>query len=321
MRMRSFGATGVEVSELGYGAWGIGKGLWAGAEDAASIQAVQRSCRLGINFFDTALAYGEGESERILSRGLNGHRDALIASKVPPKDRAWPPKPGTPYRQVFPRNYVRTCLEATLANLERSSLDLYQFHVWNDEWATDAHWLEDMRELRKSGKVRWMGISVNDHQTENVLRGLETGLVEVVQVIYNIFDQTAEENLFPYCAKHNIAVIARCPFDEGSLTGHVRPETVFARGEFRERYFAGDRKKQVWDHVERLTQDLGIHVDELPAIALRFCLTHSAVSTVIAGMRTAAHVEANAAAAAAGPLPEKSLDVLRRHRWDKNFYS
>jgi aryl-alcohol dehydrogenase-like predicted oxidoreductase len=177
-----------------------------------------------------------------------------------------------------------------------------------------------VREIRSSGKARFLGISINDHQPANSLKALETGLIDAVQVIYNIFDQSPEDELFRYCQKHHIGVLARVPFDEGSLTGKIRPDTTFPKGDFRNQYFGGERKQQVWTRVQRLTKAAAISLDELPQFALRFCLTHPAVSTVIPGMRTTAHVAANAAAADAGPLPKAMIAKLRPHRWIRNFY-
>ncbi len=321
MKSRQLGKTGLAVSEIGFGAWGIGKGLWIGAEDDVSLRALEAARALGINFFDTALAYGEGQSERLLGQSFGGSAGMFIASKVPPQNRAWPARRGTLLSEAFPKSYVFACLDATLKHLRRDTVDLYQFHTWNDEWADQPEWQDTVREMRRSGKVRFVGISINGHEPENVLCALDTGLIDAVQVIYNIFDQSPEEKLFPYCAVHNIGVIARVPFDEGSLTGHIRPDTTFPPGDFRNAYFKGDRKVQVWDRVQRLTADLGIPVDELPLLALRFCLSHPAVSTVIPGMRTPEHVRANAAASDLGPLPAATLEKLRRHRWERNFYS
>jgi aryl-alcohol dehydrogenase-like predicted oxidoreductase len=321
MKLRQLGKTGLNVSEIGYGAWGIGKFMWVGAEDDVSLQALQKARELGINFFDTALAYGTGESERLLARAFGKNGSAIIASKVPPKNLTWPAKPGTPLAQAFPKSYVLRCLDQSLHDLGRESIEIYQFHVWSDEWATQPEWLETVREMRKSGKVRHVGISINDHQPSNSLKALETGLVDVVQVIYNIFDQSPEDELFPYCVKHKIGVIARVPFDEGSLTGKVRPETTFPAGDFRNQYFAGERKQQVWERVERMVKDVGISLDELPQFALRSCLSHPAVSTVIPGMRRPAHVAANAPVSDMGPLPAATLAKLRKHRWIRNFYA
>lgn len=320
VRSRQLGRTGLEVSEIGYGAWGIGKGQWLGAEDAVSLRALETASEYQINFFDTALAYGSGHSERLLRKAFGRSTDVILASKVPPKNGIWPARPGTPLEDVFPKCYVLSCLDRTLKNLGRDRVDLYQFHVWTDDWADQPEWLETLAQMRKSGKVRSVGISIAEHQPGNVLKALATGLIDVVQVIYNIFDQSPEQELFPYCLAHGIGVIARVPFDEGGLTGKIRFDTRFPPGDFRNQYFAGERKKQLWERVERLTEDLGISFDELPQLALRFCLSHPATSTVIPGMRTPVHVVSNAAASDLGKLPASVLEKLKRHRWARNFY-
>lgn len=320
MKYRQLNRTGLQVSEIGYGAWGIGQSEWVGADDELSLKALKAARDAGVNFFDTALAYGSGHSEQLLARAFGNSDQIVVASKVPPKNFIWPAQPGAPLRDVFPRNYVLSCLDRTLTNLGRESVDLYQFHVWNDEWADDEEWLATVREIRASGKARFLGISINDHQPANSLRALASGLIDAVQVIYNLFDQTPEDELFPCCQKHQIGVLARVPFDEGSLTGKIHPDTTFPKGDFRNQYFGGDRKRQVWERVQRLTRDAAVPLEQLPQFALRFCLSHPAVSTVIPGMRTPAHVGDNAAASDAGPLPPAVLAKVRPHRWVRNFY-
>ena len=321
MRYRILGRTGLKVSTIGFGAWGIGKTLWVGAEDDVSLRALKAARDAGVNFFDTALAYGSGHSEELLKRAFGRSDDVVIASKVPPKNFTWPASPGIPLQTVFPKQYVLDSLETTLRNLGRDRVDVYQFHVWSDEWANQEEWLDTVRQMRSSGKARFVGISINDHEPTNVLKALDTGLIDTVQVIYNIFDQSPEDKLFPYCRQHDIGVIARVPFDEGSLTGKIRPDSQFAPGDFRNEYFAGNRKQQVWEHVQHLVADSGIKLEQLPSIALRFTISHEAVSTVIPGMRTVEHVAANMGAGEAGPLSQDFLAHLRQHRWERNFYN
>jgi aryl-alcohol dehydrogenase-like predicted oxidoreductase len=320
MRYRSFGKTGLKVSEIGYGAWGIGKTLWIGAEDDESLRSLRAAREAGVNFYDTALAYGDGHSERLIARCFGQLSDVVIASKVPPKDRVWPVKPGTPLRSAFAREYVLGCLDQTLRNLGRESVDIYQFHAWSDDWASEEEWQETVREMKTSGKARFVGISIQNHQPTNVLKALDTGLVDSVQVIYNIFDQSPEDELFAYCEKKGIGVIARVPFDEGSLTGKITPDATFPEGDFRNMYFSGGRKQEAWERALAIARDLDISMDELPGIALRFCLSHAAVSTVVPGMRNVKHVAANTAASGAGPLPPEMLNKLRPHRWVRSFY-
>ncbi len=321
MRYRKLGRTGLSVSEIGYGAWGIGAAQWIGAQDEVSQRALKCARDLGVNFYDTALAYGMGHSEQLLARTFGRSPEVIIASKVPPKNMIWPAQRGTPLPQVFPKAYVLTCLDQSLRNLGREAVDLYQFHVWTDEWASQPEWLETVRQMRSSGKARFVGISINDHEPTNVLKALDTGLIDAVQVIYNIFDQSPEDELFPYCLKHNIGVLARCPFDEGSLTGKIRPTTEFPEGDFRNEYFAGDRKKEVWQRVQKISRAVGISLDEMPELALRFCLSAPAVSSVIPGMRTPEHVGSSTATSDQGPLPAEVVGKLRPHRWVTDFYS
>jgi aryl-alcohol dehydrogenase-like predicted oxidoreductase len=320
MRYRSLGRTGLKVSEIGYGAWGIGKALWVGAEDEESLRSLRAAHDAGVNFYDTALVYGDGHSERLIAQSFGQSPDVIIASKVPPKDYVWAQKPSARHDAVFPRKHVLESLDQSLKNLGRDSVDIYQFHTWIDDWASEKEWQDTVREIKSSGKAKFIGISVQSHQPTNVLKALDTGLIDSVQVIYNIFDQSPEDELFPYCQKNGIGVIVRVPFDEGSLSGQVTPRTKFPKGDFRNSYFSGERKRESWERVQAIIRDLGISMDQMPEIALRFCLSHPAVSTVIPGMRSTRHVAANTAASDAGPLPEETLRKLRKHRWVRNYW-
>jgi aryl-alcohol dehydrogenase-like predicted oxidoreductase len=244
-----------------------------------------------------------------------------VATKVPPKNQIWPAQPGIGIEEVFPYDYIIASVDESLKNLHLDSIDLLQLHVWNPDWVGRDEWRKAFEVLKKSGKVRAVGVSINDHQPDSGIGIIETGLIDSVQVIYNIFDQTPEKNLFPACIKHNIGVIARVPFDEGSLTGRVNEETVFPPGDFRNSYFKGDRKKQVTHHVNAILSDLHLNdVNALPEIAIRFCLSADAVSTVIPGMRSISSVNGNVASSGHGPLPSDMLDMLRKHAWNRNFY-
>jgi len=322
VKRRRLGRTSLEVSEIGFGTWGIGGVIWRGGNDASSRAALERGFDLGINFVDTALVYGDRHSERLIGEVLRRRGDAVIvATKVPPKNGLWPAWPGIPLREVFPRNYVLKCADTSRRNLGRDTLDLEQFHVWLPQWAEEAEWRDTVAELKASGRARFVGISVNDHQPASVISALRTGLIDCVQVIYNIFDQSPEDELFPICRQLDVGVIARVPFDEGSLTGTITPETKFEPGDWRNSYFRGKRKQEVWKRVQRLQRDLGAAEPEpLAQTALRFCLSHAAVSTVIPGMRSAKHVEENVKASAAGALPAATLAILRQHRWLRNYY-
>ncbi len=318
---RILGRTGLQVSEIGFGAWGIGKSEWIGAEDEESLRALHRAIDLGVTFIDTALAYGDGHSERLVGQVVRARTETVsVATKVPPMNHEWPARPGVPVEEVFPGEYIRRCAEQSLRNLGLETIDLLQLHVWNDEWVGQGDWLEAIERLKEQGKIRFFGVSVNDHQPANALKLIETGVVDTVQVIYNIFDQSPEDELFPACQRHQVGVIVRVPFDEGGLTGKITPETTFPPGDFRNEYFAGDRKREVFERVQRIAADLGVSLEAMPEIALRFTLSHPAVSTVIPGMRTVRHVELNCAAGDGKGLPAAQVEALRKHRWIRNFY-
>lgn len=322
MKHRKLGRTDFDVSEIGYGAWGISGAQWIGASEHDSLAALRTAIELGIDFIDTALAYGDGVSERLVGEVVRETGGiARVATKVPPKNRLWPARPGISIEEVFPYDYIIACAEESLSNLRLDSIDLLQLHVWNPDWVGRDEWRKAFETLKKSGKVRAVGVSINDHQPDTGIGIIETGLIDSVQVIYNVFDQTPEVSLFPACIKHNIGVIARVPFDEGALTGRINEETVFPEGDFRNSYFRGDRKKQVAQHVNAILSDLHLSdLRALPEIAIRFCLSAPAVSSVIPGMRSISSVNANAAASGQGPLPADLLDMLRKHAWNRNFY-
>jgi aryl-alcohol dehydrogenase-like predicted oxidoreductase len=323
MKYRRLGRTGLMVSEIGFGAWGIGKGLWIGAEDAQSLLALRRAVEEGVNFIDTALAYGPGHSERLVGQIVREMKVPLyVATKVPPKNLTWPAAKGVPVSEVFPAAHIKRSAEESLKNLGLERIDLLQLHVWRDEYLdeTDAGWQEALRELQKSGKVRFVGISVNDHDPSSALRAVASGLFDTAQIIYNIFDQTPEEKFFPAGKEHDVGVIARVPFDEGGLTGTITPDSTFPPGDFRAEYFGGDRKRQVWERAEALKKLLDGEARTLPELALRFILTPDAVSTVIPGMRRLGSVEANVAVSDGRRLSPALREKLKAHAWPRNFY-
>ena len=305
------------ISDVGYGMWGMGG--WTGSDDAESAAALDRAVALGCNFFDTAWAYGEGRSERLLGDLLRRHPGTRIyaATKVPPKNRVWPGKRGTLVGEVFPYTHILDYTEKSLRNLGQDTIDLQQLHVWDDSWTTDDGWKRAVDTLKTSGRIRAFGISVNRWEPRNVIAALETGLVDWVQVVYNLFDQNPADVLFPACERHQIAVIARVPFDEGSLTGALTPTTTWPDGDFRNIYF---KAPQLADTLTRVAS-LQLRVEEwgmtLPDAALRFILANPTVTTVIPGMRTMSHVERNLAASDAGALPPSQMTALKTFRWDR----
>jgi aryl-alcohol dehydrogenase-like predicted oxidoreductase len=318
MRYRTFGRTGWQVSEVGYGMWGMAG--WTGSDDEESHASLDRAVALGCNFFDTAFAYGDGHSERLLAQALRRHAGErlYVATKVPPKDRHWPGLHTTPPGDVFPYEHVVAMTEQSAANLGVERIDLQQLHVWSDAWVEDDGWRRAAFDLKRRGLVEGFGISVNRWEPTNVLKAIETGLVDSVQVVYNVFDQNPEDALFPACRKAGTAVIARVPFDEGSLTGMLRLDSRWPKGDWRNLYFTPDRLRETIARVEKL-QALVPPGSTLPDLALRFILHHPAVSTTIPGMRRAAHVEANLAAGEAPALPAELLAALRAHRWEREW--
>jgi aryl-alcohol dehydrogenase-like predicted oxidoreductase len=317
MHYRAFGRLGWRVSEVGYGTWGMGG--WTGADDEMAVRAMDRAVDLGCDFFDTALAYGNGHSEKLLARVLHAHRAKrlYVATKVPPKNRTWPGMASDRLDDVFPAHHIRESTVHSLKNLGLDCVDLQQFHVWSDAWADDDEWKEAVEDLKHEGLIRGFGISINRWQPGNVLKALETGLVDAVQVVYNVFDQSPEDELFPACERLGVAVIARVPFDEGSLAGQLTPETRWPEGDFRNTYFGNGRLEETLARVERL-KPLVPPGSDLPELALRFILQHPTVSTVIPGMRRAGHVMRNLAASDGKPLPEELYRELRGHRWDRD---
>jgi len=316
MRKRRFGRLGWQVGEIGYGMWGLAG--WSGADQDEVDRALNRAVQLGVDFFDTALAYGGGRSEKILGDLVRRHPDRklFVASKIPPLNLKWPSRRGYTLAECFPADHIRASVDQSLENLGLGSLDLIQFHVWEDSWAQDRSWQEVIIELLDDGLVRGIGLSLNRWEPWNALATLQTGLIDSVQVIYNIFDQAPEDELFRACQERGVAVIARVPFDEGSLTGTLTRESRWPEGDWRNTYFVPENLAKTLDQVDRLRASAPLGI-ALPELALRFILSNSAVATVIPGMRRVAHVEANTAASEHGPLPESVLAGLREHRWDR----
>jgi aryl-alcohol dehydrogenase-like predicted oxidoreductase len=314
MHARPFGRLGWPVSEMGYGLWGMGG--WSGSDDTESLTALERAIELGCTFFDTALAYGNGKSEQLWGQALARHRGAplITATKIPPKNLKWPALASYPLEAVYPPDHIRQATETSLRNLGIDCLDVQQFHVWTDAWAEDARWQRAVDDLKREGLVRAIGISLNRWEPANGIRALRTGLIDSVQVVYNVFDQNPEDELFPVCRELGIAVIARVPFDEGSLTGTLTRESRWPEGDFRNIYFAPEFLGETTDHVEAFRPDVPEGMS-MPEAVLRFILANPDVTTVIPGMRKVAHVEANMAASDGPRLSPAVVARFRSHRW------
>jgi len=322
MKRRKLGRSGALVSEIGFGAWAIGGSMWGGARDDDARAALARARERGLNFIDTALVYGDGHSERLVGAFLReaGFRDALIATKVPPKSMQWPAQPGARLRDNFPAEWIRSCCERSLRNLGVERIDLLQLHVWAQAWTDQDDWYAALTKLREEGKLRLIGISINSHDPASAVQVVRAGRVDAVQVFYNVFDQSPEDALLPACRELGVGVIARVPLDEGSLSGKLREDTTFPAGDFRSGYFGGGLLRETVRRVEALRPLLEGAAASMARGALRFCLSHEAVSTVIPGMRNPAQADDNCAASDDGPLPPDLLTRLRPHRWVRAPY-
>ncbi|HEV7373720.1 MAG TPA: aldo/keto reductase [Pyrinomonadaceae bacterium] len=316
MRYRRFGRAGWQVSEIGYGMWGMGS--WSGSDDEESLASLQHAVDLGCNFFDTAWAYGEGRSEGLLGQLVrdNPEKRLYTATKIPPKNLQWPSRREFALDDSFPPDHIEEYVHKSLLNAGLESFDLVQFHVWEDHWVEDVRWAKKMDELRSQGLLRAVGISINRWEPWNGVRTVRSGLVDSVQVIYNIFDQNPEDELFPACREMDVAVIARVPFDEGSLTGTLTKESKWPEGDWRNTYFVPQNLIPSVERADAL-KPLVPAAMTMPEMALRFILNNPTVSTIIPGMRKLKHVESNIAASDRGPLPEELHAKLREHRWER----
>lgn len=332
MQYRTLGKTGLKVSEIGFGSWQITDGgMWKGATPEESMRCLNRFVELGGNFIDTAWVYGWDEekpdshpSEELIGRFLkeSGKRDEItIATKVPPKNMVWPAIPNVPISQVFPNDHIEKCVDDSLKGLGIETIDLVQFHVWQDSFAKEDGWKKTIQKLTEEGKVRYWGISINDYQPENCFKTLDTGLISTIQFIFNIFHQKPTEKLLPYARKNNIGLIARVPLDEGGLSGKFTKTSEFAEGDFRRRYFGGSRLSELVKRTNELKKLLGPEAEKLPELALRYILSFSEVSTTIPGMRKFEHVNSNVSVSDRRRLQQGLLNNLKRHAWERNFYS
>lgn len=316
MNYRRFGRTGWQVSEIGYGMWGMAG--WTGSDDVQSLRSLQTAVDLGCNFFDTAWAYGDGHSEKLLGQVIrqNPGKRLYTATKIPPKNRKWPSRREFSLDDCYPPDYIDDYVHHSLENIAVDTIDLIQFHTWEDRWVEDERWANKMEELRQAGKILSVGISINRWEPWNGVQAVKSGLIDAVQVIYNIFDQNPEDELFPACQEMDAAVIARVPFDEGTLTGRLTMESKWPEGDWRNSYFVPENLKSSIEHAERL-KPLVPDDMSMPEMALRFILNNPTVSTIIPGMRKLEHVKINIASSDSGPLPDALHSRLRDHRWDR----
>jgi aryl-alcohol dehydrogenase-like predicted oxidoreductase len=321
MRYRKLGKNGPEVSEVGFGAWAIGGGMWGGKRDTDARAALERAFERGVNFIDSALVYGDGHSERLVGEVARAHAGKIyVATKVPPKAYNWPAPRDAALADNFPASWIRECAERSLKNLGLDRIDLLQLHVWADRWTDEDEWYRALDDLRTQGKVHLVGISINSHDPGSAIRVVKSGKVDALQVFYNVFDQSPEDELFPACLEHGVGILARVPFDEGSLTGKLREDTLFPSGDFRSQYFGGGLLKETVRRVEALRPIVEGAASSMARGALRYVLSHPAVSAVIPGMRNPQQVDENTAASDDGPLPPDVVAKLHAHRWVRKAY-
>lgn len=315
MNYRTLGKTGWKVIELGHGMWGMGS--WTGSDDKESLAALQRSVELGVNFFDTAWVYGNGRSEKLLGNLLQSYPNKRLytATKIPPKSFRYPMKPEYKLDEEYPSDHLIEYVGKSLKNLGLDKLDLVLLHGWDDVWADDDAWQKAAQELKRNGMIQAFRISIDRWEPENAVKAIRTGLIDVVEVIYNIFDQAPEDKLFSVCREYHVGVIARVPFDEGTLTGNLTLNSYWPEGDWRNSYFGPENLKASVLRAERL-QNILPNGMTLPEMALRFILTNPDVSTVIPGMRKVKNVDGNVKASEQGPLSAQLINELRDHRWD-----
>jgi aryl-alcohol dehydrogenase-like predicted oxidoreductase len=320
MLYRDFGETGLQISEISHGTWAMGY-MWGARDDAQSLRALKLGLEKGINFIDTAWLYGKGHAERLIGKVLReSKQQAYVATKCPPKNMVWPPRPGIRVEEAFPSDYFIQITETSLKNLGVERLDLQQFHVWNEEWLEQGDWQETVARLKAEGKIRHFGVSLNDHQADSGLSLVQSGLVDSIQVIYNLFDSSARERLFPLCREKKVGVLARVPLDEGGLSGKLDRHTVFPKSDWRNFYFKEERLVETAERAEKFSFLIRGEIRNLAQAAIKFCLAEPAVSAVLCGMRQTAHVEENTRIPELAGFSEAELKKAYALAWPRNYY-
>jgi aryl-alcohol dehydrogenase-like predicted oxidoreductase len=312
MHYRTMKKAGISLSEIGYGGWGIGG--WGKRDDQAALSALKRAIDLGVTFFDSALGYGGGHSEELIGRAVKNVRDkVLVASKIPPKTKRWPVLPHESIKDTFPADWVVQCTEESLKHFKLDCIDIQQLHAWTPAYVKQLDWREGLERLRKQGKIRFFGVSANDWDPYGPTTLAESGLIDSIQVIFNIFEQRPMERLLPVAQGNGVGIIVRVPFEEGLLTGQLGPDHRFEKGDWRENWATPERRAEAERRVEKLKPFLAPDRPTLAALALKFILFHPAVTTVIPGMRSVAHVEENVAVSDGKLLPPQEFESLKAH--------
>jgi aryl-alcohol dehydrogenase-like predicted oxidoreductase len=316
MEYRNFGRSEIKISEIGHGLWGVAD--WTGSSDKECLDSMELSLELGCNIYDTAAAYGDGHSEKLLAQLIknNPEKEIVVATKVAPKNDKWPADPKDRIEDVFPKQHIIDYTKRSQDYLGIDRIDIQQLHVWDDSWTENSNWRDAAQQLKEEGLIRLFGLSLNRWEPWNGLKAIRTGSVDSVQVIYNIFDQAPEDELFPLCQEMGVGVIARVPLDEGGLVGKLTKDTKFPKDDWRSHYFGPENLPQTVDRAEALKKIVPKGMS-LPELAMRFSISHPAVSTSIPGMRKPENVRQNIAVSDGEPLPPELIEKLRAHRWDR----
>ena len=320
MKYRTLGKTGFEVSEISFGAWAIGGG-WGAQSDEESLAALHKAIDLGVRFIDTAAGYGNGHSERIIGKALKERSEEIVvATKTPPADGPWPPSPYCQWEDRYSESYLRENIEERLRCLDTEAIDLLQLHTWTRAWNRDPQPFLILKKLKEEGKIRNVGISTPEQDQNSVIDLMKAGLVDSVQVIYNIFEQEPAAELLPVAQECNVGIIVRVAFDEGSLTGKYTADHSFPEDDFRSNYFAGDRLERSVRRVEAIRGDIEGSGLNLPQFALKYTLAHPAVSCVIPGMRNVRQAELNCAVSDLPDIASEYLQKMNDHRWNRGVW-
>jgi len=323
MRTRVFGRTGWRVSEIGFGAWQIG-GDWGAVDDEQSIDTLLYAYERGVNFVDTAELYGKGHSETVIGRSLHEWKGSKIYVATKAQPILWPsPEENNPeMRGRYPRWYLRENVEASLKRLGVERIDLYQLHCWLTDGLSHLDWLETLNDLRREGKIDHIGVSIRDFRPDEGVDLARFGLVDSIQVIFNMFEQRPAADLFPAGASTSTALIARVPLDSGSLIGNWTKETyqTWQPGSQPHSMFRGERFVETLARVESLKRVCAPRYPTLAEAAMRYVLSAAEVSTLIPGMKNRAEVDMNIAYSDGAAFPVELKSALAAHGWIRNYY-
>ena len=320
MHYSRFPCLNEDVSRLGFGAFGLA-GVFGAFDESEAIASLHSCWDRGINFLDTARHYGR--SEAIIAQALRTWRGRrpFIATKAEPIGPPLQWQMPQPVTSCFPPGHITREAEISLRTLGVEQLDLFQMHLYWPNWGVEGYWLDELRALKRSGKIRSFGVSLPDQRHDLALPLVMSGLIDSVQTVLNIFDPIALDCLVPICQERGVAVLARCVLDEGGLTGSLTMESKFDDGDFRAKYFDLGPRETYIARVDALRRFVPAHAGSLARLALKFVLKHPGVTTALSSMHIQRHAEENIAALEEPPLSDEVFKELRHHyRWIRNFY-